>query len=115
MGQKIVHAKEIQQRSRQHTVRQVGPNWFKVRDSQSHRLYDVNMGLNGGTCTCSWGRHRPTGDHRSGCTHVVAAMNYRAMKHGRRISVWSSEKDARRQHRPTLSIGDGLILTSRPN
>ncbi|MDH3674940.1 MAG: SWIM zinc finger family protein [Anaerolineae bacterium] len=115
MGQKIVHVKEIQKRSRRHGVQQLGPNWFKVRDSESHRLYDVNVGLNGGTCTCSWGRYRPPNDHRSGCTHVIAALNYRAMRHSRRVSVWSNEQDARRQHRPILSIGDGLLVTTRPN
>lgn len=115
MARTIVNAKQIQNKSRQHTVRRVGANWFKVFDGQSGREYDVNLGLNGGTCNCEWGRHRPDSDHRSGCTHVVAAMNYREVQQGRRVSVWSSEKAARRQHRPTIYIGDGLILTTRPN
>jgi hypothetical protein len=37
------------------------------------------------------------------------------MRHGRRVSVWSNEQDAHRQHRPILSIGDGLLVTTRPN
>ncbi len=113
MAQTIANAKQIQKKSRHHIVWQVGPNWFKVLDSESGREYDVNLGLNGGTCTCTWGRHRPERDHRSGCSHVIAAMNNRAMKHHRRVSVWASEKVARRQHRHILKIGDGLILTSR--
>jgi len=115
MARTIVNAKQIQKKSRQHTVRRVNPNWFKVLDGESGRIYDVNLGLNGGACTCEWGQHRPDRDHRSGCTHVVAAMNERAMRHGRRVSVWSSEKEARRQHRPMLPIGDGLIVTTRPS
>lgn len=115
MAQMITSAKEIQDKSRHHTVKQVGPNWFKVISSESRRVYDVNLGLNGGTCTCEWGRQRPADDRRSGCSHVVAAMDYRAAKKGRHLSVWSSIADARRQHRPMMAIGDGVILTSRRN
>ena len=114
MTQTIVNAKQIQEKSRRHVARRIGPNWFKVLDGLSNQEYDVNLGLNGGTCSCEWGRHRPDSDHRSGCAHVVAAMNYRAMRQGKCVSVWSNEKDARRQHRPMLSIGDGVILTTRP-
>lgn len=115
MALTIANEKQIQKKSRSHTVRQIGPNWFKVVDGKSGRAYDINLGLNGGTCTCAWGRHRPEADHRSGCSHVIAAMNYRAVQHGRRISVWASKKAAQRQHRPIVKIGDGLILTSRLN
>lgn len=109
----ITHAKEIQKKGHLHTVRQVGPNWFKVMTGASRQEYDVNLGLNGGTCTCTWGRYRPASDHRSGCSHVIAALTYRAKLHGEQISVWANEQDARRQHRPMLNIGDGLILTRR--
>ena len=115
MAHRIRHAKEIQKKSRDYQVRQIGPNWFKVHSRDSGWVYDVNLALNGGTCTCAWGQHRPPRDHRSGCSHVVAAMNYRAGQHGRRISVWANQKAARRQHRPMVPIGDGLILTSRLN
>jgi len=115
MARRIRHAKEIQEKSRGYRVRQVGPNWFKVYSRESGREYDVVLALNGGACTCAWGQHRSPRDHRSGCSHVVAAMNYRAMQFGRRVSVWGSEKAARRQHRPMVPIGDGLILTSRLN
>ena len=115
MARIIVNAKRIQKKSRGHAVEQVGPNWFRVCDGESDGTYDVNLGVNGGTCTCAWGRHRPQADHRSGCSHVIAAMNYRALRHSRQVSVWTSDKAARRQHRPRLNIGDGLILTSRLN
>lgn len=115
MALTIAHAKQTQKKSRRHTIRQIGPNWYKVVDGDSSREYDVNLGLNGGTCTCEWGRHRPEHDHRSGCSHVIAAINYRAIQHGRRVSVWASERAAQRQHRPIVEIGDGLIITSRVN
>ena len=113
MERKIRHPKQLQKKSRGYQIRQVGPNWFKVADSVTNREYDVNLGLNGGTCTCAWGQRRPPSDHRSGCSHVIAAIDFRSRQHGRRVSVWTSEKAARRQHRPVLKIGDGLIVTSR--
>lgn len=113
MAQTITSAKQIQHKSRGHTVRQVRSNWYKVTSGETHRVYDVNLGVNGGTCTCEWGRQRPDEDRRSACSHVIAAMNYRAAQGGRQVSAWTSPGDARRQHRSTLSIGDGVILTSR--
>ena len=115
MGRTITHPKQIQQKSRDYRVWQVGPNWFKVFNTATQRTYDVNLGVNGGTCTCQWGQSRPDSDHRSGCSHVIAALDYRAVQHGRHISVWGSEAEARRQHRPTIKIGDGLVITSRLN
>ncbi len=115
MGRTIIHPKQIQKKSRGYRVRQVAPNWFKVLNPETKREYDVNLGINGGTCTCEWGRSRPESDHRSGCSHVIAAMDYRARQYGRHISVWGSEAAARRQHRPTVKIGDGLVITSRRN
>ncbi len=115
MSARITHAKKVQQKSRHHRVRQLRPNWYKVLDPTSGQEYDVSLGKNGGTCSCPWGQHRPQKDHRSGCSHVIAAMDYRAARHGRRISVWASRRAARRQHRPMLEIGDGLIITSRPH
>jgi hypothetical protein len=111
MARAITNAKKIQRKSRHCTVRQIRPNWFKVGSGAGSREYDVNLGVNGGTCTCAWGRFRPAQDHRSGCCHVIAAINYRARLHGQRTSVWSDEGAARRQHRPMLTIGDGLIVT----
>ena len=115
MAQTITSAKEIQHKSRHHTVRQVRSNWFKVSSAETGRVYDVNLGLNGGTSTCEWGRQRPDNDRRSACSHVVAAMNYRATQRGKRISIWTNAEDARRQHRPMLMIGDGVFITSRTN
>jgi hypothetical protein len=113
MAQTITSAKHIQDKSRHHLVRRVRSNWYKVTSGETGRIYDVNLGLNGGTCTCQWGRQRPDEDRRSACSHVVAAINYRAAQKGRQVSAWTSLEDAWRQHRPTLTIGDGVILTSR--
>jgi hypothetical protein len=113
MAHTIAKAKQIQKKSHHYLVRQIRPNWFQVSRGAAGPVYNVNLGLNGGTCTCTWGRNRPSRDHRSGCSHVVAAMMYRARQHGQYISVWTSEQEAERQHHPRLAIGDGLILTKR--
>ena len=114
MAQKIItNSKEVQRKSRRHLVRQVRPNWYKVKSDETGRVYDVALGLNGGTCTCEWGRQRPDDDRRSACSHVIAAMNWRAIQRGRRVSAWSTTEAAQRQHRPMLPIVDGIILTSR--
>ena len=63
----ITHAKDIQRKSRHLCVRQVRANWYTVLNPQSGKTYHVNLGLNGGTCNCPWGRRRPVADHRSGC------------------------------------------------
>jgi hypothetical protein len=113
MAHTITNAKQIQKKSHGYIIRQIRPNWFKVARGPTGPVYDVNLGLNGGTCTCAWGRNRPSNDHRSGCSHVVAALAYRARQHGQYIGVWASNRDAQRQHRPTMTIGDGLTLTTR--
>ena len=113
MAHTITNAKQIQKKSHHYLIRQIRPNWFKVSHGATGPVYDVNLGLNGGTCTCAWGRRRPARDYRSGCSHVVAALAYRARQHGQYISVWASEQEARRQHHPILAIGDGLILTTQ--
>ena len=109
----ISNPKKIQKKSRHHMVRRMTANWFKVTSAESGNVYDVNLGLNGGTCSCPWGQNRPDEDHRSACAHVVAAINMQAQLQGRRISVWTNERDAHRQHRPMTKIGDGVIVTSR--
>lgn len=109
------HAKQIQQKSRQYSVTRLTANSYRVANPDNNRVYIVNAGINGATCTCQWGQHRPEDDRRSGCSHVLAVLNYRAGQKGRRISAWANLRDARRQHRPILAIGDGLILTSRPD
>ena len=51
----ISHPKKIQKRSRHHRVRQITANWFKVTSAESGNVYDVNLGVNGGTCNLSLG------------------------------------------------------------
>lgn len=115
MSLKIRNAKGIQSKSRQNEVRHISGDNYEVVSGASGKVYQVNLaGQHGGKCTCDWGQYRPANDQRSGCSHVVAVISYAAREEGAAsVSVWSSEADARRQHRQTLNIGDGVLVTVR--
>ena len=102
MSSKITSPKTIQTKSRGHTATQVAGNTFQV-------YYQDQSG----TCTCKWGQYRKHSNcYRSGCSHVVAVFDFLESPAGRRVSVWTDEDQAKRQHRPMIDIGDGVILTS---
>ncbi len=117
----IASPKAIQKKSRTHLVTPTGPNSYTVTSGASGNTYNVHVtpstgsgrGPSGGTCSCKWAQYRPTGDHRSGCSHVVAVFDYIAQNDNRTVSAWSSREQAQRQHRPNFSIGDGVTLTLR--
>jgi hypothetical protein len=110
----IKNVKAIQRKSRQNEVRPLGSNTFHVVSATSRNVYQVNYSPNGCTCDCVWGQHRPEPDRRSGCRHAIAVMNFVAEnEQGRCVMAWSNDREAQRQHRPVLPIGDGVILTSR--
>ena len=106
----IKKAKFVQHKGRTHTVTDQGNGWFKVVSRSSQKGYDVQVGEHGATCNCRWAKNRPAHDQRSGCSHVVQVYNALTP---RAVSAWKSLKDALRQHRPVLHIGDGIWLTFR--
>lgn len=109
----ITNPKAIQRKSRTHLVTQTGPNAYTVTSGASGSTYNVHVTPSGGTCNCKWSQYRPSGDHRSGCSHVVAVFDHIAQTDNRKVSAWSNREQAQRQHRPNFSIGDGLTLTLR--
>lgn len=100
----------LQAKARKMQVRRERANWFKVTNPESGRTYNVNLGENGGTCTCEYGLHRESPDRRSGCSHVIAAV---AFKTGRRVKVFESVMAARKDKHAVLNIGDSLVLSLR--
>lgn len=104
------NVKGLQTKSRTMQVIQVGANWYRVTNPQNGKTYDVNLGVNGGTCTCEYGQHRPATDTRSGCSHVIAAIEH---KTGRRVKVFDNLQAARKDKHTMLKIGDSLILSLR--
>lgn len=121
MAKQIKNAKAIQTKSRTHDVVALGHGAYEVTSGASGKSYRVlvkadgdDLRSGGATCTCNWGKYRPrrTGGE-SACSHVIAAMNWQAEQDGRRLSAWTDEDRARRQHRPMTDIGDGVVITSR--
>jgi hypothetical protein len=108
----VRNAKSLQKKSRSHEVTQVSPTAFTVVSGGSGSTYTVTLAGQSARCTCDWGKFRKAGQP-SGCSHVVSVYDHIAAQGGRKVSAWSSEDDARRQHRPIIQIGDGLTLTAR--
>lgn len=114
MTSQIKNAKTIQNKSKGHTVKETGLHTFSVVSGTSGEEYTVTMVGQGATCTCPWGQYRRNDDRRrSGCSHVVAVYAHLESEAGRKVSAWTDESQARRQHRPAFAIGNGMILTSR--
>lgn len=110
---KITNPKAIQAKSKSHVVTPHGGDVFTVESGASRKTYTVNVYEHGATCTCDWAKYRPASDTRSGCSHVVSVYNHIAETAGRKVSAWANAGDAKRQHRPSLNIGDGVTLTAR--
>lgn len=113
MALKIKNVKKLQEKSQTHKVMRWYGNLFEVVSGTSGNIYTVVAGEQGGTCSCNWGAFRPGSDLRSGCSHMQAVMRHLQADNGNRTSAWVSEADAKRQHRPMVNIGDGVILTLR--
>ena len=114
MALTVKNAKALQTKSLSHTVSDLGSGIYQVVSGTSHNIYTVTLFNDGSaTCSCPWGTKRHTITTCS-CSHVLAAHDVRTRSSdNRRISAWSSLESARRQHRPMINIGDGVILTTR--
>lgn len=109
----IRNAKPIQDKASECKVTETALNdTFQVL-SPSGGKYMVTVREGNAYCGCEWGDYRPSADKRCGCSHGQAALDYVERKAGRKLSVWTSEADAARQHRPMRHVGDGTIVTSR--
>lgn len=116
MAKTIKNAKFIQEKSRTHAITKIDDLRYKVKSGASGQEYIVTLDTksDGGSCTCDWAKYRPSIDGRSGCSHVNAVINeWLRENRGRYASVWASQEDADRQHRPSFEIGDGVTLTTR--
>ncbi len=108
------NAKAIQSKSKTHEVTQLATNRYTVKSGSSGKSYTVTQLSTGFTCSCDWGSYRKRNDPRSGCSHTIAVVDYLASWEGRRVSAWSSEEQAKRQHKPMeTGLGDGVTLTTR--
>lgn len=113
---KISNPKAVQEKAKTHEVTPLNRGVFRVKSGSSGSEYLVRLqpGDNGAVCDCPWGQHRRYADHyRSGCSHVQAVVAHLEAQQGRVVSAWGSAEDARRQRRPVINLGDGVLLTAR--
>ena len=113
MSKQIKNVKSIQSKAKKNAVTRISNSLYEVTSSTSGNVYKVRIQGDQGSCTCDWAKYRPSSDTRCGCSHVVAAFEFIAEEKGRTVSPWGNEADAKRQHRPMINIGDGVVLTSR--
>lgn len=113
MARQITNAKAINAKAKGCKVEHLGGDTYEVTSCTSGKVYQVTATDAGGFCTCDWSKYRPSDDRRSGCSHVQAVYQHIAATESRTTSAWSTTEQARRQHRPTLDIGDGVTLTTR--
>jgi len=101
------HAKTMQSKSTRCKVTETGIEGLYQVLSPSGNTYFSD--LNSNTCTCDWHLyHKGTS-----CSHLMAAQTYaHQQESGRRMSFWTTEDDALRQHRPIAPMAD-VWATSR--
>lgn len=105
-------AKALQKKSKTHEVKNAGNGKFIVTSGATGAQYTVTLlGNAQATCTCPWAEKRGLEGKPVACSHTVAAFDH--IDETRRVSAWESKEKARKQHRPIIDLGDGLILTSR--
>jgi hypothetical protein len=101
------HAKKLQAKAQMNRVAGVPGAWL-VESATSGETYQVfpirDSELR---CTCDWSQYHPA----EPCTHRLAVTKHEAQKHGRRAYFWSTEKQARKQHKKMKQIGSGLWMT----
>lgn len=114
MYKRIRNAKAVQSKSRKNEVHPLGGNRYQVVSGTSGHAYEVTLTGDGGRCNCDWGQYRPAHDQRSGCSHVLAAIQFAVQATGNTsVSAWRDEAEAERQHRRIMDIGDGVLVTVR--
>lgn len=106
-------AKVMQVKAKRCTVAPVGMtnNAFNVTSCTSGNTYRVYVNPTSGifSCSCDWG-HYHSGE--SGCSHVVAAMEYKAQQVGESTSVFTPET-VTAQHRRVVASVNGICITQR--
>lgn len=114
------HAKSLQDKARGHTVILDNSTFarYRVISGGSGKEYIVNVFADGGaSCNCDWALKRvDTLVENKGavaCSHTIAVFEFIAQGKGKRVSAWASFAEAERQHRSTIDLVDGVVLTLR--
>jgi hypothetical protein len=102
------NVKELQIKSRAHTVlRTQHSHKFVVESGNPNSVdgpYFVEVhGELSPTCTCAFKARHP--DRL--CSHGLAVLDLSAQSHGRHVSLWATEGDAKRQRCPVSHLVEG--------
>lgn len=101
------HAKRLQKKARKNTIiDHRGGVWF-VESSTSGETHHVVEGGGRLWCDCDWAQYHPA----EPCSHRMTVTDELADREGWAVYYWTSEEDAKRQHKQTLQIGEGLWVT----
>lgn len=115
---KPANIKKLQIRARRLRTRRITKDTyvvFSVSRPNLQHIVTVQMGGDGAIharCTCPWSAYGGFG-----CAHVMAVLTAIAARRRRRISFWSTQEEAERQHNRVLRLAgnkDQLFITSRP-
>ena len=114
------HTKSLQEKARGHIVILDDPTFarYRVISGGSGKEYIVNVFKDGGaSCNCDWALKRvDTLIENKGavaCSHTIAVFEFIAQGNGKRVSAWATTEEAERQHRSTIDLVDGVVLTTR--
>jgi len=115
MSTKIVNAKQLHTKAKQHQVITLNSYEYRVISGTSKNAYIVRLvDRHSATCSCEWGGYRKAANgKRSACSHVQAVMQFTANTVQRSTAAWASEEAAKRQKRHMLNLGDGVTMTTR--
>jgi hypothetical protein len=108
------YIKQIQRRSRDLSVRQVGQSILVDSATEAPGRHAVTIRYDAATdritayCSCNWSNH------------VMAALAMMASRKGRKLSYWLTEEDAMKQRHKRFFLtrggdeAEGIWITSRP-
>lgn len=114
------HPRKLQSKAKTHVVILDDPRYarYRVVSGSSGKEYIVNVFQDGGaSCNCDWATNRQDAlienKGATACSHTIAVFEFIAQGQGRQVSAWASAEEAARQHRPTVDLVDGIVLTTR--
>lgn len=114
MSKQIKNISQVHSKADNCIVEKIHSCLFRVY-SPSGKSYLVNTYDRVFQCTCPWGIKGTQRENQkaSACSHVQAVVEYMEAEKGRTTSAHGNQEAAQRQHRPTIDLKNGVILTSR--
>lgn len=109
------HPEPLTTKSTTHRVIRETETSYAVISGTSGTEYSVLVLADGtASCTCDWAHYRPRKNNGAcACSHVLAVMAERASDDHRKMKAWANQASAKRQHRKTTDLVDGIYLTLR--